>query len=172
MKIDYLIIGQGLAGSLLAWELIKREKTVVVIDSGRENASSVSAGLINPVSGLRLVKTADAETLLPASKLCYADLSDYFRRPFFLEMPMRRIFQTHAELSNCRKRMQQPDYREYLGDLVTAQPQISGFQCPLGFIEQKQTGRLLTNELLICLRQWLTENNRLRLTEFDHSALK
>ena len=172
MKIDFLIIGQGLAGSLLAWELIKRGKKVMVIDNGKESASSVSAGLINPVSGQRSVKTADVETLLPAAKSYYRELETCFRRPFFQEMPMRRIFQTKTESINCQKRLQQADYLAYLGNLSLSQQQTFGFHCPLGFIEQKQTGRLLTSELLACLRQWLKENNSLRLAELDYSALK
>ena len=57
MDIDYLIIGQGLAGSLLAWELINRNCKVVIIDNGQENASQVAAGLINPIAGQRFVKS-------------------------------------------------------------------------------------------------------------------
>ena len=68
MITDYLIIGQGLAGSLLAWELIQRDCKVVIIDNGKENASQVAAGLINPITGMRFVKSADVDTLLPAAK--------------------------------------------------------------------------------------------------------
>ncbi|HBA65740.1 MAG TPA: FAD-dependent oxidoreductase, partial [Methylococcaceae bacterium] len=57
MDIDFLIVGQGLAGSLLAFELIQRNAQVMVVDDGRENASEVAAGLINPVTGIRLVKS-------------------------------------------------------------------------------------------------------------------
>ncbi|QLH32628.1 MAG: FAD-binding protein [Cyclobacteriaceae bacterium] len=32
MMIDYLIVGQGLAGSCLAWQLVQRGKRVIVID--------------------------------------------------------------------------------------------------------------------------------------------
>ena len=54
-KYDYLIIGQGLAGSLLTWELLQRGCKIIVVDNGLENASKVAAGLINPVTGMRLV---------------------------------------------------------------------------------------------------------------------
>jgi len=57
MMIDFLIVGQGLAGSLLAWELIQRGCSVLVVDKGEENASQVAAGLINPVTGIRFVKS-------------------------------------------------------------------------------------------------------------------
>ncbi|MEQ1740807.1 MAG: NAD(P)-binding protein, partial [Methyloglobulus sp.] len=34
MQTDFLIIGQGLAGSLLAWALMQRGCKVVVVDTG------------------------------------------------------------------------------------------------------------------------------------------
>jgi glycine/D-amino acid oxidase-like deaminating enzyme len=55
-QVDYLIIGQGLAGSLLSWELLQHGCSIHLIDNQQENASQIAAGLINPVTGMRLVK--------------------------------------------------------------------------------------------------------------------
>ena len=47
-----LIIGQGLAGSCLAWELHKRGQDFLVVDRPlAETASRVAAGLVNPMMG-------------------------------------------------------------------------------------------------------------------------
>jgi glycine/D-amino acid oxidase-like deaminating enzyme len=99
--IDFLIIGQGLAGSLLAWELIQRGCNVVIIDNGLENASQVAAGLINPITGMRFVKSADVDTLLPAAKRCYSHLADFFQQDFYIEKPMLRIFNSANDLKNA-----------------------------------------------------------------------
>ena len=54
-QFDYLIIGQGLAGSMLAFQLIARGQRVLVIDNDYQgNASQVAAGIINPITGHRL----------------------------------------------------------------------------------------------------------------------
>jgi glycine/D-amino acid oxidase-like deaminating enzyme len=67
-QADILIVGQGLAGTLLAQALIERGARVRVADPGHhEAASEVAAGLINPVTGQRLVKAGALETLLPAA---------------------------------------------------------------------------------------------------------
>ncbi|HPH83217.1 MAG TPA: FAD-dependent oxidoreductase, partial [Flavobacteriales bacterium] len=48
MKCDFLIIGQGIAGTTLALELISRGSEVLVIDVFDEhNSSRVAAGLFN-----------------------------------------------------------------------------------------------------------------------------
>ncbi len=68
MEFDYLIVGQGLCGTLLARQLINAGKRILVIDDGKPDASSrVAGGLINPVTGKRMVRSWLIEELLPAA---------------------------------------------------------------------------------------------------------
>jgi glycine/D-amino acid oxidase-like deaminating enzyme len=68
MEFDYLIVGQGLCGTLLARQLIKAGKRILVIDDGKPDASSrVAGGLINPVTGKRMVRSWLIEQLLPTA---------------------------------------------------------------------------------------------------------
>ena len=54
-EVDYIIVGQGLAGSCLAQSLLHEKQSIVVIASGTKTASSnVAAGLYNPVTGKKL----------------------------------------------------------------------------------------------------------------------
>ncbi len=72
MAYDYLIIGQGLAGSFLSWNLIKAGKTVLVIDNSQPfTASKIASGVINPVTGRRIVRTWQIETLMPFAVNAY-----------------------------------------------------------------------------------------------------
>jgi glycine/D-amino acid oxidase-like deaminating enzyme len=58
MQVDFLIIGQGLAGSLLAKELLQRGRSVCVVDDGWKSAASqVAAGLMTPLTGRRFTLT-------------------------------------------------------------------------------------------------------------------
>lgn len=62
------IIGQGLAGTALAWEFERAGIEFQVIDRGHAgSASAVSAGLINPVTGQRFVKSWRVDELLPGA---------------------------------------------------------------------------------------------------------
>ena len=164
--IDFLIIGQGLAGSLLAWELIQRGCRVVVIDNGRENASQVAAGLINPVTGMRLVKSADVDVLLPTAKQCYSQLAGVFQQAFYHENPMLRFFHTHRELNPALRRLGTPAYQAYLGDLQPPGCAIDNLLTPFGFVEQQQTGYLLTRPLLSCLKAFFIANDSYRQADF------
>jgi glycine/D-amino acid oxidase-like deaminating enzyme len=172
MQTDFLIIGQGLAGSLLAWELIRRDCNVVVVDTGKENASLVAAGIINPITGMRFVKAAELETLLPAAHGCYAQLSAFFGQRFYCDKSMLRIFRDQSELVHCKNRQHQAGYAPYLGELATSEKLIAEFSTPFGFIEQHQTGHLLTVPLLARLKQCFIECNSYRQDAVAYQAIQ
>ncbi|MBC7967074.1 MAG: FAD-dependent oxidoreductase, partial [Fuerstia sp.] len=55
---DVLIVGQGLAGSCLAWSLHWAGRPVLIVDRGEAiTASRIAAGLITPVTGRRMTAT-------------------------------------------------------------------------------------------------------------------
>lgn len=172
MSIDYLIIGQGLAGSLLAWELIKRDCQVIIIDNGKENASQVAAGLINPITGMRFVKSTDVDTLLPAAKQCYSELADAFQQKFYIEKPMLRLFRSDKELNHCLKRLDNPDYRDYLGSMTPRDQPVNNLATPFGYLEQKQTGYLLTRPLLTCLKDFFIARHCYRQADVDYQDIQ
>ena len=172
MNIDFLIIGQGLAGSLLAWELIQRDCKVVIIDNGKENASQVAAGLINPITGMRFVKSADVDTLLPTAKQCYSQLADVFQQTFYIEKPMLRLFRSDKELTHCLKRLDNPDYQDYLGAITPPDQPINNLATPFGFLQQKQTGYLLTRPLLSCLKDFFIARSCYRLADVDYQDIQ
>lgn len=75
MTKDYIIVGQGLCGSLLSWNLIKAGKRVLVIDEAMPfSASKVASGVINPVTGRRIVRTWEIEQLMPFAVTAYTEL--------------------------------------------------------------------------------------------------
>jgi glycine/D-amino acid oxidase-like deaminating enzyme len=172
VRRDFLIIGQGLAGSLLAWELMQRGSSVLIVDNGLENASQVAAGLINPVTGMRFVKSAGIETLLSAARGCYSHLSDFFHQEFFVEKPMLRIFSSENERINAEKRFNNLDYQAYIGALQPGTSSFGNLAIPFGYLEQKQTGYLLTRPLLKCLKEFFISRNSYLEDEFNYHEIR
>ncbi|WP_018614541.1 NAD(P)/FAD-dependent oxidoreductase [Segetibacter koreensis] len=79
MSIDYLIIGQGLSGTFLSYYLLQAGKKVFVIDKSTPfTASKVASGVINPVTGRRIVRTWRIEELLPFALKAYTELGNEF----------------------------------------------------------------------------------------------
>jgi glycine/D-amino acid oxidase-like deaminating enzyme len=75
MDVDYLIIGQGISGTLLSYYLWKAGKTVMVVDDAQTSSSSrVAGGIVNPVTGKRMVRSWMIDELLPAARNTYLEL--------------------------------------------------------------------------------------------------
>ena len=55
-QVDFIIVGQGIAGTLLAHDLLEKGHSVYIIDKPMiASASKVAAGLINPVGMKRCI---------------------------------------------------------------------------------------------------------------------
>ena len=79
MQTDFIIVGQGIAGSFLYYCLSKAGTSCIVIDDNKSNsASRVAAGLINPVTGRRLVKSWMIDELIPAFEKLYGEIEKDF----------------------------------------------------------------------------------------------
>ena len=93
-----LIRGQGLAGTLLGWELERAGLAFAIANRGHENAASVAAaGLINPITGRRLVKSWRVDSLLPAARATYRRIENELGVRVWHEMRVRRLFADERE---------------------------------------------------------------------------
>lgn len=155
-QFDTLILGQGLAGSALAWRLIAAGQRVCVIDDGhRSCASAVAAGLINPLAGMRFGHRPELADWLAGADHWYAELAQQFGRIFFHQLPMLRLFRSPQQQRFHAQRAADASSRDLIGA-----PFTSG-QCPEpivarhgGFI-QRRTGYVDLPLLLASVRDWL-----------------
>jgi glycine/D-amino acid oxidase-like deaminating enzyme len=75
MKTEFLLVGQGLCGTWLSYFLEQEQREFLVLDPGNlPNASKQAGGLINPVTGRRLVTTWLIDELMPFAKQQYGQL--------------------------------------------------------------------------------------------------
>jgi glycine/D-amino acid oxidase-like deaminating enzyme len=78
MQVDYLIIGQGICGTMLSWFLHTEGKSFLVLDDEKENTSSkVAAGIMNPVTGRRYAYTWMIDEVMPFAVHTYQELGKY-----------------------------------------------------------------------------------------------
>jgi glycine/D-amino acid oxidase-like deaminating enzyme len=74
-NIDFIIVGQGIAGTVLSHQLIKRGYSVFVFDVDKKNsASRIAAGVYNPVAYRKLKMAAFSDFLIP-------EMDSYFLNP-------------------------------------------------------------------------------------------
>jgi glycine/D-amino acid oxidase-like deaminating enzyme len=104
MRVDVLIVGQGLAGSLLARRLEGRA-TLAVADPGGVNASRVAAGLMTPLTGRRFTLTPEYPELFRRASGTLGALgvfrpADVYR--IFADEAQRSAGVRRADCASCR----------------------------------------------------------------------
>ena len=52
--IDAIIVGQGIAGSILAYQLLQEGLSIQILHDQKKSASQIAAGLIQSISGRHL----------------------------------------------------------------------------------------------------------------------
>ncbi len=110
-----LIVGQGLAGTVLAATLEGFGCDVFVLDEGHEKAaSSVAAGIINPITGKRFVKSWMWEEMLPTAEVFYRKTGERLGREIWRPREIVRILPTVKEANDWSARASLPDYSSYL----------------------------------------------------------
>ena len=114
---DVIIVGQGLAGTTLAWHLRDAGQRVLILDACEPVTSSkIAAGLITPITGLRLVLSWRVADLLPAARQFYTSVEERTGQKFFHDRIALRLFKSVEEQQNWSKRRQRPDYDSHVVD--------------------------------------------------------
>jgi len=71
-KVKYLIVGQGLVGTWMGYYLQKKNLSFKIINKSTiASATKVASGVMNPVTGRRIVQTWMIETVLPFAVHAY-----------------------------------------------------------------------------------------------------
>jgi glycine/D-amino acid oxidase-like deaminating enzyme len=94
-KTEVLIVGQGICGTFLSLELERAGISYLVIDERRPfSASRAAAGLINPVTGRRIVTTWMINELLPFAVEAYGRLEEVLGQSFLQAASVTDFFPT------------------------------------------------------------------------------
>jgi glycine/D-amino acid oxidase-like deaminating enzyme len=93
MQVDYIIVGNGLAGACLALQLHAQGKKLAVFDApARNRSSALAAGLFNPITGKQMKKTWQADVLFPYLHRFYRDAETTLQQKFFFPVGIYRPF--------------------------------------------------------------------------------
>ncbi|WP_010582705.1 FAD-dependent oxidoreductase [Schlesneria paludicola] len=97
-SVDVVVLGQGLAGTALAWSLLWEGARVVVIDrEARVGSSGIAAGLVTPVTGQKLTLSWRFADFWPHAIAFYRRVESEVHRPLFREDRMVRLFADERE---------------------------------------------------------------------------
>ncbi len=139
-----LIIGQGLAGTLLAWQLIRLGQSVQIVDrEERLTSSKVAGGIVTPITGMRMVKTWRLDDFFPAALELYRWIENKTSSSLFFEKPIQRLFKNKQEQDEFNHRMSEPGFADYVLQTSLADPSqlkasFGGFVMKGGYLDVSQ----------------------------------
>jgi glycine/D-amino acid oxidase-like deaminating enzyme len=171
MEVDFLLIGQGLAGTVLSYRLIQNGYAVHLIDDGDANSSSrIAAGLYNPVTGRNMVKTWQADVIFKEIEPFYKELELLLDKKFVHDVGIYRPFISYEEQNEWIAKSADPKYSDFLDD-VKSGPYHKGLRDPFGGLLLKSSGYIDTLELINNYGSWLKERSLLSSMVFSEELL-
>lgn len=170
-QTDYLIVGQGIAGSVLAVTLMKRGKSVIVIDKPeRSSSSKVAAGIYNPFNFRRMMNNWMAKELIRAAKEIYGGLETYPGQ-ILQERNLTKIFSSADE-----RRQWENACLEKTGLMVDEEIAENPFpeivDAPYGIGTVTESGNVDTNMMMYLVGEKLKEQHALFNENFDFEKLE
>lgn len=166
MQTDYLIIGQGICGSFLSRDLLKAGKSVMVIDESKPfTASKVASGVINPITGRRMVRTWEIEKLMPFAVNAYSHWGAELGTECIRQCNILDFHPTPQMVLAFQERMQEE--KEYLRIPGQAEKWTSFFRFDFSIGEINPCWMVDLQVLLPQWRKQLVQKNNLREEYFS-----
>lgn len=167
-RIDYIIVGQGIAGSSFAMQLMKRNLNFVVYDvPENNNSSSVAGGLFNPITGKNWVKTWKADTLFPYMRTFFRSVEDQLDIKIFHERTIYRPFQSLDIQNDWMGKEADPFHSPYIRVIHTEPIDEEIVKNPLGGLELNWGGYIDVPKYLNGVKKKLVDTSSIIFSTFN-----
>ncbi|WP_405562872.1 NAD(P)/FAD-dependent oxidoreductase [Polaribacter sp. Asnod6-C07] len=171
MKVDYIIVGLGLAGLAFVEELLTANKTFMVFEDDSQTSSLVAGGVYNPVILKRFTPVWNAKQQLQVALPFYERLENKFNTKFDKKIETKKVFKSIEDQNNWFEAADKPLLIDYLDPKIEAKKR-DGIIADFGFGNVKNTGRIDTKKLVETYRTYLKLANKIRFEKFEHQQIK
>jgi glycine/D-amino acid oxidase-like deaminating enzyme len=168
-KVKYLIIGQGLVGTWMSYYLAENGIDFKIINDVKSPAAtSVASGVINPVTGRRIVQTWMIETILPFAVNAYESIEQIIGKTILKKAPVIAIHPSAQMQESFAYRLEHDNVYLYKMDVKQL---ANFFKTPFGIGGIDQCYWLDLNTLLSAWRAHLIERGNYIESHFEQSEL-
>ena len=169
-KVDYIIVGLGLAGIAFAEELKKQHKSFVVFEDVSQTSSLVAGGMYNPVILKRFTPVWNAKEQLEVAIPFYKSLENKLSGSFDQVLSIYRTFKSIEEQNNWFIACDKPVLQEFMHpELVDVDS--AAVMAPFKAGRLKHTGRIKVKELVNAYRDDLKQHGSLIEETFRHDGI-
>ena len=180
MVVDYIIVGQGIAGTVMAHTLMKEQQRVVVIHNPQlPSSSKVAGGLFNPITGRKMVKTWKADELFSYFFGFYQELEHLLDAKFFYPTSIYRPFKSIEEQNEWMGKSASDEFLKYVKECHTNAAFIDFVEDKFGGLELNRCGFVDIPRMLAGYKNhlkktgsYIEENFEEERLEFDGNGVK
>ncbi|MEG1230586.1 MAG: FAD-dependent oxidoreductase, partial [Flavobacterium sp.] len=170
MKVDYIIVGAGLAGLCMAQFCFMHKKSFVIIDNAHRTSSKVAGGMFNPVVLKRFTSIWEADAQLKLADEFYPEVEKILNSLFYHKLPIYRKFATIEEQNNWFLACDNPITSAYL-NVNLIKDKFQNIQSEYLFGEVYNTGFLNVNLFAQSYQEYLQKSNLLLKESFIYDEL-
>ncbi|MFT4660005.1 MAG: glycine oxidase [Patiriisocius sp.] len=166
-----LIVGQGIAGTVLAHTLLQRSIDVTIIDNGHKSAASkVASGTYSPLVLKRLVKSWEIDSLLPYAFDFYKMVEHTLELPLIKSVSHYRKIAQESEVKQWEEKYSLEEMKDYVGPMHSEEALNDHIKSPFGYGEVLNSGHVNMENLIDGSRQYFSDF--LREEEFEYSNVE
>lgn len=159
----WTIVGQGLAGTCLAWKLWQRGVDFRIVDRGCGGSSRVAAGMVNPLTGKNFEPSWRIGEFLPVALAFYAEVEAQIQRQVWFPIPVLRLAGSDKEWRKICGKIDHPAVAPWIvGEQVAPTPWV-------GAMALRGGGRLDTRAFLDGSRDFFQAQGRYEVGEISPS---
>jgi glycine/D-amino acid oxidase-like deaminating enzyme len=170
VKVDYIIVGLGLAGLAFAEELIAANKTFIVFEDDSQTSSLVAGGVYNPVILKRFTPVWNAKEQLEVALPFYTKIEKRLKIKVDEKFVIKKSFKSIEDQNNWFSALDKPKLKDYL-DTTLDTKDYNGVLANFSFGNVIGAGRIDTKKLVESYRSYLEENDLIRFENLEHKEL-
>ena len=169
--VDVIIVGFGLAGTSLAYQLESNSRSYIVIEDGNMKASSVAGGICNPVMLKRFTLASQVDLHLPVAISYYNNISKFLGVDLWLNQPVFRRFSDIEDQNKWSVASVKTELDSFLSDQIFDSDLFYGLSNSFGYGEVLSTDRIDLKLLMNTYIYYLKGKNMYFNEVFNYNLL-
>lgn len=167
----FLIVGAGLSGLCVAYQLWKKGQKITLLDSGKNHSSVIAAGMINPLVFRRMTKSWRVDDFMQYLIPFYRELESELGESFFHSIVIRRMFSNEHERDLWHKKQERDDFSSYMIYQTEEDKTYNGAINKFGSGRVNQAHYVEAKKFIELFQKWFSNKIDFIQEEFDFSEL-
>ena len=170
-KLDYLIIGQGIAGTTLAWILNLNNKEFYILNDEDHNTSSAAAlGIYNPITGRNSVKTWNIDTLFYELEDLYLKIEKKIGKKILYKKDIYRPYKSNKNANEWNEKISNTKYKNYI-KVEIKNKKSNNLHDELGGIITTKSGYIDVEKYILESKKYFNSMNRYKKYKLTEKSI-